>query len=105
YVRGISDISYTDIAAAKSTLNIGTDLRHFDNYFGIYFAVVDHKYCVSSINVAIKRISLNEPISLLWTDDPMNAEYLMATFEMLWKQAVPAEERIQELLEHSEGQR
>jgi sugar-specific transcriptional regulator TrmB len=98
YVRGICDINYADIAPAQAFLNIGHDLRHFDHYSGLYFAVVDNKHCVSAINVDIKRISLSEPISMIWTDDPKYAEYLTATFEMLWKQAIPAEERIQELL-------
>jgi sugar-specific transcriptional regulator TrmB len=97
-VRGISDISYADIASAQAFLDVGNDLRHYDNYGGLYFAVVDNKHCVSAINVDIKRISLNEPISLLWADDPKYAEYLMTTFEMLWERSVPAAEQIQKLL-------
>jgi len=36
---------------------------------------------------------------MFYTDDPVFADYLVSTFEMFWKQAVTAEERIQELLE------
>ncbi len=104
YVKCISDISYADIVPAQAHLNIGHDLRHFDHYSGLYFAVVDTKYCVSAINVDINRISLNEPVSLLWADDPKYAKYLTATFELLWKQSVPAQERIQELLEQGPPQ-
>jgi hypothetical protein len=96
-VRGISDINYADIAPAQEVLDIGEDLRHYNAYGGVFFAVVDRKHCVSAINVDINRISLNEPISLLWADDPKYAEYLTATFEMLWEQSIPAEERIREL--------
>jgi len=96
-VRGISDISYADIAPAKEHLDRGEDLRHYNDYKGLFFVVVDQKHCLSAINVALKRISLNEPISLLWADDPKCAEYLTSTFEMLWQQSVPAEERIKEL--------
>jgi sugar-specific transcriptional regulator TrmB len=96
-VRGISDISYPDIAPAQEVLDIGEDLRHYDAYGGVFFAVVDRKHCVSAINVDINCISLNEPISLLWADDPKYAEYLTATFEMLWEQSIPAAERIKEL--------
>ena len=35
---------------------------------------------------------------MLYTDDPVYAHYLISTFEMLWKQAVPAEERIKSCL-------
>ena len=65
---------------------------------GIYFAVVDNKHCVSAINVDIKRISVNEPVSLLWTDDETYADYLTATFELLWQRSIPAVEQIQKLL-------
>ncbi|MGZ7124089.1 MAG: TrmB family transcriptional regulator [Halobacteriota archaeon] len=98
-VRGISDISYADIVPAQEVLDIGEDLRHYEAYGGVECAVVDGKHCVSAINVDIKRISLNEPISMLWTDDPQYAEYLTATFEMLWGHSIPATEQIQKLLE------
>jgi hypothetical protein len=41
---------------------------------------------------------------MIYTDDPTYASYLEATFEMLWKQSVPAEERIKELLEQGPPQ-
>jgi sugar-specific transcriptional regulator TrmB len=96
-VRGITDIRYAEKASAQEQLDIGADLRHFDSYGGVYFAVVDRKHCVSAINVDISRISLNEPISLLWTDDPTYANYLTATFEMLWGQSIPAAKQLQKL--------
>jgi len=96
-VRGITDINYADIAPAQEVLDIGEDLRHYDGYGGLYFAVVDGKHCVSAINVDIIRISLNEPVSMLWTDDPTYAEYLTGTFEVLWEKSIPAAEQIQKL--------
>ena len=104
YAKGITDIAYADIAPAQEVLDIGEDLRHYPHYGGIYFAVVDKKHCVSAINVDIKRISLNEPISMIWTDDSTYADYLSSTFEMLWEQSVPAAERIQELLKRGPPQ-
>ncbi|MGZ5521223.1 MAG: TrmB family transcriptional regulator [Halobacteriota archaeon] len=100
-IRGISDVRYADIAPAQEVLDIPEDLRHYDNYRGVYFAVVDSRHCVSAINVDINRIGLDEPISMLWTNDPTYADYLKATFEVLWRQSAPAEQRIQELLQQS----
>ncbi len=97
-VRGISDISYTYIEPAQELLNIGEDLRHYNQYRGIFFGVIDRKICFSSINADISRISLDEPSILLWTDDPTYADYLTSTFELLWEQSVPAAPRIEELL-------
>ncbi len=104
FIRGITDIHNADILPAQEHLDRGEDLRHHSSYGGLYFAVVDNKHCVSAINVAINRIALDERVSLLWADDPKYAEYLTATFELLWKQSVPAQERIQELLEQGPPQ-
>ncbi len=98
-IRGISDVRYADIAPAQEVLDIREDLRHYNNYRGLYFAVVDRRHCVSAINVDINRIALDEPISMLWTNDPIYADYLTATFEVLWRQSAPAEQRIKELLQ------
>jgi hypothetical protein len=103
-VRGITDIEYATITPAQEVLEIGEEVRHFDDYRGLLFAVVDRRHCVSAINVDIDRISLSEPISLLWTDDQTYANYLTATFEMLWQQSIPATERIGELLQQGPPQ-
>jgi HTH-type transcriptional regulator, sugar sensing transcriptional regulator len=96
--RTLTDVSYSAIELVKEALDIGEEVRHLDSYRGVYFAVLDRKTCLHGINLDIKHISLTEPIAMLYTDDPTYAQYLIETFEMLWKQAVPAEERIQELL-------
>jgi hypothetical protein len=51
----------------------------------------------SAINVDVKHLKLDEPLSTLYTNDAVYTKYLISTFETR-KQAVPAEERIQELL-------
>jgi sugar-specific transcriptional regulator TrmB len=97
-VRGITDFSYSAIELAQELLDIGEDIRYLSKYRGIYFAVVDGRFCVSAINVDVRRITLDEPVSLLWTNDITYADYLTSTFERLWEQAMPAAERIEELL-------
>ncbi|MGZ4908657.1 MAG: hypothetical protein ACXV5F_08420, partial [Halobacteriota archaeon] len=98
-IKAISDINYADIAPAQRFVDSGEDLRHCSSYKGLYFAVVDQKHCVSAINVDIKRIALDEPISMLFADDAKYAAYLTSTFELLWEQSIPVEERIQQLLQ------
>ncbi len=95
--RTLTDVSYAGIESAKEALDIGEEVRHLDAYQGVYFCVMDRKLCLHGINMDIKRISLNQPIAILYTDDPTYAQYLTATFEMLWQQSVPAEQRIEEL--------
>jgi hypothetical protein len=55
---------------------------------------------MTAINIPAS-ISLSAPLAVLWNDDPTYAEYLAATFGMLWKQSVLADQRMKELLEES----
>jgi HTH-type transcriptional regulator, sugar sensing transcriptional regulator len=96
-VRAIIDISYQVIEPVREMIAIGEEVRHIDQH-GITFVVFDRKTSISAINAEVKRISLSAPVSGLWTDDPAYAQYLTSTFEMLWNQAIDAEERIQQLL-------
>ncbi|HXY88916.1 MAG TPA: hypothetical protein VEG44_10780, partial [Candidatus Acidoferrales bacterium] len=53
---------------------------------------------ISSMSVDAKSLSVDTPIVALWSEDPTYAEYLVSAFEMAWEQAIPAAERIEELL-------
>jgi len=101
-VRAIIDISYQVIEPVREMISIGEDVRHIDQH-GIIFVIFDRKIAMSVINVDVQSLSLNEPISMLWTDDPTYAQYLASTFELLWAQSVPAQERVQKLLEQGPG--
>jgi sugar-specific transcriptional regulator TrmB len=97
-IKVITDFSYEYIQSIQQHLDAGYDIRQLTGYRGIIFAVFDRKTTISAINVDIKSISLNETISALWTDDPAYTNYLVSTFELLWKLAKPAAQRIEELL-------
>jgi sugar-specific transcriptional regulator TrmB len=101
-VRAIIDISYTVIDHVREMLSIGEEVRHIDRH-GVMFVVYDRKHSIMPLHIATSA-SLNAPMTALWTDDPTYALYLASTFEMLWEQAIPAEERIQELLEQGPPQ-
>jgi hypothetical protein len=64
--------------------------------------VFDRKYALTMINIDLERItrrfSLDESLAMLLTDDSVYIKYLVSTFELLWEQAVPAAQRIEELL-------
>jgi sugar-specific transcriptional regulator TrmB len=95
--KTIVDISYPIIDHVQELLNISEKVRHIDKQ-GVMFVVFDRRHSMTAINVP-ESPSLNAPMAALSTDDPAYAEYLAATFEMLWKQSVPADQRIKELLE------
>ncbi|MGZ7169489.1 MAG: TrmB family transcriptional regulator [Halobacteriota archaeon] len=97
--RAITDITASMIPLAQEFLDAGENLRHFDSYHGLYFGVFDRQRGISAVNIEINRISLEEPATMVYIDDPVYATYLASTFELFWKQAVPAQKRIDELLE------
>jgi HTH-type transcriptional regulator, sugar sensing transcriptional regulator len=104
-IRFITDITYPYVETIREHLEAGMEVRHFDKYSGLLFFVFDEKISISAINVAgLKRASLSELVSVLWTDDPAYAQYLISTFELLWEQSIPAKQRIQELLEQGPPQ-
>ena len=71
YARGIIfDVTYSGIELVQELLDIGEEIRIYDGYCGLPFGILDKKICLSSINVDITRASLNEPISMIWIDDP-----------------------------------
>lgn len=96
--RAITDITYNTIPFVQEVIDAGVEARHFEGYSGLLYSVFDRKYCMSAINIDVKRVTLDAPAIMLYTDDPVYANYLTSTFELLWDQAVPAEGRIEELI-------
>jgi sugar-specific transcriptional regulator TrmB len=95
----ITDFTYAVIPMIQELIDIGADVRHF-GHKSLKFTVFDKKLSMSGINWEIlRRMSLDEPITALWTNDATYAQYLTATFEIAWQQSIPIEERIQQLLE------
>jgi sugar-specific transcriptional regulator TrmB len=104
-IRFITDITYPYVETIREHLDVGMEVRHFHKYSGVLFFVFDEKIAMSVINVeSLKSASLNQLVSVLWTDDPAYAQYLISTFELLWAQSIPAKQRIQELLEQGPPQ-
>jgi hypothetical protein len=103
-VRGIADFSYQYIKVIQESLDNGIDVRHYPQYQGIFMLAGDRGESISSMSVDVERFSINAPVVALWSNDPTYAEYLMSTFELAWEQAVPAAQRIDELLKEGPPQ-
>ncbi len=69
-------------------MDVGKDVRHYDQYEGIIFLVGDKIESISSIVFDVESLSINGSAMAFRTDDPAYAEHLISTFE-LWKQAAP----------------
>ena len=99
-VRGIVPVSRANVEGVRMRLGIGEDLRHSDQLHELFMFVGDRKYSISTINIGIQEYTRDTPFTALWSESPAYAEFLLASFESAWAEAVPAAERIQELLEH-----
>ena len=96
-VRGITKISGASLDVARRLLDNGEEVRHIDEYQGAFMLVGDKKESISSINVNMEDVSLDDPLVAFWTDDQAYADFLIATFETAWNEAVDAEKRLREL--------
>jgi hypothetical protein len=102
-VRGIFRISSPFIELARSLLENGENLRHVDQYEGVFFLVADKKQSISSMHVVAEDLSLDDEIVAFWSEDSTYAEYLLSNFEPAWERGVDAQERVHELLEPHDG--
>ncbi|MGZ7162457.1 MAG: hypothetical protein ACXVI8_07385 [Halobacteriota archaeon] len=97
--RGIVPISHSNLEEIQTFLDVGEDIRHSEDVHELFMIVGDKQQSISAINVGIRDFTLDTPAISFWSEDPTYAEYLLASFENSWSQAVPAEGRIQELLQ------
>ncbi|MGZ4852284.1 MAG: TrmB family transcriptional regulator [Halobacteriota archaeon] len=104
HTRGITDITFRAIPLVQEVIDTGVEARHLEGYRGLFYGVFDRKYCIQAINVDVKHMRLDEPATMLYVDDPAYATYLVNTFELLWQQSMPAEERIGQLLKQAPPQ-
>ncbi|MGZ4951419.1 MAG: hypothetical protein ACXVI0_09650, partial [Halobacteriota archaeon] len=96
--RGIVSVSRKNIDEIRMSVESGEDVRHSDEVHELFMYVGDKRKSVSSINIGIEEYTLDTPVVAFWSESPTYAEYLLASFESAWSHAVPAEERIKELL-------
>jgi hypothetical protein len=97
-VRGILPVSRDDVIEVRMRLDTGYHLRHSDLFHESFMIVGDRQQSISAINVGVQEYTLDTPITSFWSDSPAFAEYLLTIFENAWSKAIPAEQRIQELL-------
>ncbi|MGZ7126938.1 MAG: TrmB family transcriptional regulator [Halobacteriota archaeon] len=99
----VTDFSYSGIQATQELIEIGAEVRYLGRETAI-FSVCDKKVCISGIHWELGSVSLTQPLTALYADDPTFAQCLATTFEVLWAQSIPAKERIEELLKQGPPQ-
>jgi hypothetical protein len=99
FSRGVVQILPANITEIQMFLDAGEDIRHSDEGREVYMFVGDKQQSISSLNIGVKEFTLDTPVTAFWSDSPNYAEYLVTSFENAWSEAIPAKERIKELLE------
>jgi len=103
--RGIVQISQANFRDVEICLETGKDVRHSDDVRELWMFVSDAPESVSAINTGVYEFTLDTPMTAFWSDSPTYAQYLLDLFEARWSEAVPAAERLQELLVQGAGKR
>ncbi|MGZ4894120.1 MAG: hypothetical protein ACXV5H_07920 [Halobacteriota archaeon] len=98
-IRGITTITRANLDTVRTELDFGEDVRHSDSLSEVFMYVGDRQHSISAINIGVNDYTRGTPIACFRSDDLTYAEYLLASFESAWSEAVPAEERIKDLLE------
>ncbi len=104
-MKGITTVSRVNVEETRMRVTMGEDLRHSDLHDEFFMIIGDRKQSLSAINIGVYDFTLATPITALWSEDPTYSEFLLASFETAWSQAVPAEQQIEELLKAESGRR
>ncbi len=97
-MRGVTAITHANVEEARVRMDIGLDLRHSDQFHELSLFVADQQNSISGINTGVDEYTLDTPVSGFWSEDPAFATFLLTSFENAWGLAMPAKERIRELL-------
>lgn len=95
--RGIVSVSRENVDEIRMSVESGEDIRHSDAVHEVFMYIGDKQKSVSALNIGVAEYTLDTPVAAFWSEDPTYAEYLLAAFETAWAQAIPAQERIEQL--------
>jgi sugar-specific transcriptional regulator TrmB len=104
-VRCVTEILPRNVSSAREALAGGIDVRHYDNYAGIRFLVADARESLTTITFDALRHGKDAGDTAFWTNSPEYAQYLEASFELLWDAATDATQRIEAVLADVDGAR
>jgi len=104
-VRYVTEILPRNISSAREALAGGIDVRHYDNYEGIRFLVADARESMTTITFDALRHGKDAGDTAFWTNSPEYAQYLEASFELLWDAAAAATQRIDAVFADIDGAR
>jgi sugar-specific transcriptional regulator TrmB len=104
-VRFITEILPRNISSVREALAGGIEVRHYDDYAGMRYIVTDTRESLTTITYDALRHGKDAYDTAFWTNSPEFAQYLEASFELLWNGGVEALQRVDAVLADIDGAR
>ena len=93
-VRYITEILLRNIDSVRDALAGDIEVRHHDDYAGMRFLVADAHESLTTITFDALRHGKDAADTAFWTNSPEYAQYLEASFKLLWDNSTDAQQRI-----------
>jgi sugar-specific transcriptional regulator TrmB len=104
-VRFVTEILPRNISSVREALAGGIEVRHYDSYAGMRYLVADTRESLTTITFDALRHGKDASDTAFWTNSPEFAQYLEASFELLWNDGVDAAQRVDAVLADIDGAR
>jgi len=98
HVRYITEIFPRNVNSVREALAGGIEVRHHSDYAGMRFLVADGHESLTTITFDALHHGKDASDTAFWTNSPEYAQYLEASFELLWDSSEAPEGRIDEIL-------
>jgi len=98
HVRYVTEIFPRNVNSVRDALAGGIEVRHHNDYAGMRFLVADGHESLTTITFDALHHGKDASDTALWTNSPEYAQYLEASFELLWDSSEDPEERINEIV-------
>jgi sugar-specific transcriptional regulator TrmB len=98
-VRCVTEIVPRNVGTVREALAGGVEVRHYNSYEATHFFIVDARESLTTITFDTLRHGKDATDTAFWTNSPEYAQYLEASFELLWDAATDATQVIDGVLE------
>jgi HTH-type transcriptional regulator, sugar sensing transcriptional regulator len=105
HVRFVTEILPQNISSVREALAGGIEVRHYDNYAGMRYLVADTRESLTTIAFDALHHGKDASDTAFWTNSAEFAQYLEASFELMWNDCVDAAQRIDAVLTDIGGTR
>lgn len=103
-VRGVTSVSSTNLSLALD-ISKEMQLRHYDDYAGISFLVIDKRQSVTWMSYNAMSYVFSSKAgrnAVIWCDRPDYAEHLIGIFEIIWEQSSDSAKQTRAMLSELE---